>query len=228
MKKLILPLLFAVSSLGAATIPPPKKSSPDAEAPQPPPEPKHEKYKFKKIEPKIEETETPSGITFNLPGIIGLQEGHWKGTDHLLNLTNNIHVAVDIMVGDDVKLPFDEAAIQSQVESTLVKAGFKIDGLTRPGEPPLPYLHFLVMVQKCDQSVAAYIQARLFEKVKLDRVQLPVEVAFQAITWEDENLLIIEGSQLQKDLFDQLDEMAGYFVQRYNFFEKETARLKAR
>lgn len=230
MKKFVFPFLIIASSLGAAVLSPPKATTPPppVEQPVPQPEVKHEKYKFKKIEHVVKETEVPTGVAFNLPGIIGIQEGTWRGTDHLLNLTNNIFVAVDIMQGDNVKVPFDEDEVKAHVETVLMKAGVKTDALTRPGEPPIPYLHFLIMVQKCGEDTAAFIQARLFEKVKLDRVALPGEVFFQGITWEDENLLIIESSQVHKDIFSQLDEMAGYFIQRYNFFEKETTRMKTR
>jgi hypothetical protein len=229
-KKLVLPLLFAASTLSAATLAPPSKAPP---SPQPPAGPVLEEkkaakpYKMEKIV-QTEEVVLPTSVAFNLPGIIGIQDGVWRGTDHLLNLTNNIAVQVDIMTGDDIKLPFDEQDVKRAVEDALTVAGIKPNVRGQPGSPPLPYLHFLIMAQKCNEEVAVYIQARLFEKVRLERVALPGEVVFQAITWEDENLLVIEATQVKTDVFAQLNEMSSYFIQRYNFFEKETNRIKAK
>jgi hypothetical protein len=206
-------------------MPPPKQPAPT----QPPPGPVIEEkkpHKIEKMHRQEEEAAAPSSVAFNLPGIIGVQEGSWRGTDHLLNLTNNIPIEVDIMVGEDIKLPFTESDVREHIAKTLVAAGIKSDG--HGSGSPLPYLHFLIMAQKCNEEVAVFIQARLFEKVKLERVALSNEVHFQAITWEDENLLVVGTSHLKKDVFTQIDEMGGYFVQRYNFFEKETNRMKSK
>lgn len=170
----------------------------------------------------------PVSVSFTLPGIIGIQEGQWRGTDHLLNLTNNIFVSADIMASKDVKLPFSEQVLIDRVTAKFIQAGLHPEGATHGGQPPLPYLHFVIMVQPCGDEFAAFIQARLFEKVKLDRVVLPPEVVFQAITWEDENFIIMSYSQLQDEVFKQMDEMTEYFVSRFNFFEKETFRLQGK
>lgn len=169
---------------------------------------------------------SPLDVSFTLPGIIGLQGGQWKGTDHLLNLKNNIAVSADIMASKDVQAPFTEEAIKERLTALFIKAGLNPEAPTSSGMPPLPYLHFVIMLQPCGEEYGAFIQARLFEKVKLDRVVLPNEVVFQAITWEDENFIVMGKDDLRAEVFKQVDEMAEYFISRYNFFEKETFRMQ--
>lgn len=183
-----------------------------------------------KIKGEEETTATPKTVSFNLPGIIGLEDGKWRGMDHLLNLSNEIYVEANIMSSKDVHLTFNEQDVVSHVTAKLIKAGLNSNKTPpiKPNDAPLPYLNVLIMIQNCGEENGAFIQIRLFEKANLDRVALPKEIFFQAITWEDENFLVMETSQLQKDVFDQIDDMIGYFVERYNFFEKEAMRMKSK
>ena len=169
---------------------------------------------------------TPTKVSFTLPGIIGLQEGQWRGIDHLLNLQNEIHISVDIMGGEEFKAPFSEEEIRSLVSRKFVKAGLKPNAPTSWATPPLPYLHFVIMVQRCGDEYASFVQTRLFEDVKLARVSLPREVNFQAITWEDDNFLVMNFSKLREEVFNQINEMVDYFIERYSYFEKEEMRIR--
>ncbi len=168
----------------------------------------------------------PSKVSFTLPGIIGLQEGYWRGIDHLLNLSSDIYISVDIVGGEKIQPPFSEEEIKSFVSKKFLSSGLTPNAPASWEKPPLPYLHFVIMIQRCGDEYASFVQARLFEDVKLPRVSLPREVNFQAITWEDDNFLIMQYSSLREEVFNQIGEMTDYFIQRYEYFEKQEMRMR--
>lgn len=170
----------------------------------------------------------PIRVTFTIPGIIGLKEGQWRGTDHLLNLTDNIRIAADVYASSGVNLPFTAENLEELATNLFVKSALKPSEPSEYGKPPLPYMHFLVMVHRAENEYAVFIQARLFEKVKLSRVALPKEVTFQAITWEDEKFLMVPPNRLKPEVYDQVQEMTKGFIARYNFFEKQENRIRGR
>lgn len=223
MKRWILLSFFCLAQFSMeATKPTPFPPPPVPAQPAPktrPPKPIKEK-------PVEEEIVVPTTVSFTIPGIIGLEGGQWKGLDHLLNLTNNIQISADILAGTDIAAPFTEEEIRTRVAAAFNKAGLKTGSAASSGGAPLPYINFVVMLQRCGDEYAAFIQARLFEKVKLDRVVLPDEVSFQAITWEDSNLIVMEQSQVKSEVLNQIGDMTDYFIARYNFFEKETMRMR--
>lgn len=169
----------------------------------------------------------PPTLSYTLPGIIGLREGEWVGHDHLLNLTSDLQVNADIVKPQNLDVPFTLEEIKEEVLAIFRKEGFvKISGMEQP-QTPLPYFNMLVMIQKIPGGFAATIQGRLFEEVNIKRVALPQEVLFQAITWEKESMIVSSTESFKSDLLANVDEIAKLFIERYNYFERQEAKLRS-
>lgn len=223
MKQLILTLIFLAAPLSA--LPPPPSSKPpevNSEAPVTKVRPSTEIKKSS----ETEKAPAPTKVTFTVPGIVGMKEGQWRGSDHLLNLTDKIRVTADVYASKEVKLPFTAQNLEELVTNLFVKSSLKPNEPGEYGKPPLPYFHILVMVHRASTEYAVFIQLRLFEEVRLARVTLPKEVAFQAITWEDEDFLMISPNRLKAEVYQQVQQITTDFIARYNFFEKQENRMR--
>lgn len=167
----------------------------------------------------------PPNLSYTLPGIVGQSGAEWIGSDHLLNLTPNIHVNVDVIKPASLEIDFTSDELRGAVLETFEKRGFDSSFAQEEPGPPLPYFNILVMVQKIAGGYAATVQGRLFEAVTLKRVVLPDEITFQAITWEKENLLIVPKDKLKSEVLNTTDEIATIFLDRFEFFEKQKSRM---
>lgn len=168
----------------------------------------------------------PPSISYTLPGIVGSGGAGWVGSDHLLNLTNKLYVNVDIIKSDDVQLPFSQEEARAIILGALEKADMETSFVQDEPGPPLPYFNLLLMIQKIEGGYAVSIQGRLFEAVTIKRVILPESITFQAITWEKQNLIITPSQQFRAEVFKSIQEVAGIFVSRVEYFDKQKKKLK--
>lgn len=169
---------------------------------------------------------SPPAISYTIPGIIGKGGGGWIGSDHLLNLTQDIPVIVEIIKPDDLEIAFTADELREKVLNEFYKEGYDINFTPDDTKPPLPYFDILIMLQKIEGGYVASIEGRLFESVTLKRVILPDEVAFQAITWEKQNLIITPTDQLTEQVTKSTTDIAKIFLSRSKFFERQKEKLQ--
>ncbi len=158
---------------------------------------------------------------FAEPGIVTVNENGAVGTDHLYNVPANIPVIVEIVKSDNITLGVTDGQIQSIVESYFQKSG--IQPQAKPG-PPFPFFQVLVMVLPTSDGMSAYCSGRLFESVTLNRVILPPEVYFQAITWETQTMVSSSKEDIDKQIQSVCIEMTEKFLSRYTFYKTVSPR----
>jgi hypothetical protein len=163
---------------------------------------------------------------FPHPGVVFLQGGKYAGDDHLYNLTNNIGVYIEIEKSKDVKIDIDKKKIKELI-GFIFKKTILIPNV-KDEKPPFPYFHLLIMVAPIgDKGYAFYCSGRLFESIKLDRIDMDKNMQFQAITWEKQILLVVPADKLKDELYTAVREITTNFVERYRHFEDIKLRKTA-
>lgn len=156
---------------------------------------------------------------YTFPGIVGQRKGEWVGSDHLFNLTNRISIAVDIEVAGEIDLPITKEEIIERAERIFANYGIVAKAEPEEGKPALPMFHLLIMAHSVPEGVAFSIDARLFEEVDLERIELGRAVTMQAITWDRQSINIASTNVLKNKLDQGIDEMIKGFAERFQFFE---------
>lgn len=152
---------------------------------------------------------------FPHPGIIKYREGKWVGSEHLFHLKENFYVTLEVVNPDNIA--FSQDALKKEIVEEL-KKGKIIPQTEFNSVPPLPRLHFLFIIQSLTESHAVvYFSSRLFETIE-GRVILPKGTSFQAITWENEGLSVIERFNIEASLFSSTDKLVKSFVDQYRHF----------
>ena len=154
------------------------------------------------------------------PGIVGLIENEWVGSDHLLNVSGSIGVAVEILAPEGAEIDVTEQMLKSRIEEAFLKANIKTTAESGENEPPLPFFHMLIMIYPIEKGYVAYCDGRLFEEIKTERIELPVNTILQAIIWERQNLIIIPANGLLDQIGKSVDEITTAFIERYQFFDR--------
>ena len=175
-----------------------------------------------RIQPLIPSAE--GGVPFTLPGIVGLKDGHWVGSDNLYNLKPDISIYVELVLPENKKFDINEDQIKSSVQEIFSKAGINPTALHEPGDPSLPLFHVLLLVNSVDEYLIASCACRLFESVTIKRVILEQGITFQAITWEKQDLIIAS----KKDFYPLIDktiaDFSAEFVERFQYFQNLKSR----
>jgi hypothetical protein len=154
------------------------------------------------------------------PGILVFLNGGWEGSDHLLNLTNNIGVYVTILKPESEALEVTDLQIQKEVEAIFANANIKPQTLAPQGKPPLPAFQIEIFVYPIERGYAASCQGRLFESVILERFKMDPNMAFQAITWEKQHLIVSPKEQFAEQLVKTVQDIVTTFIERFQAYEK--------
>ena len=117
-------------------------------------------------------------------------------------------------------LDFSSDQIKKEVESILSGVNINPNILVASDAPPLPLFEIEIFIYPIDKGFAASCQGRLFESVKLDRFNMDPNMAFQAITWEKQNLVISPKSLFQEQLTNIAKEITSSFAERYRIYEQ--------
>lgn len=157
--------------------------------------------------------------TFTQPGILSYQGGQWVGGDHLFNLSSNIPVVVDLVKSDKLQLDLTQEMLQKRLEAAFIKQGISVN-VEATGRPPLPFFNLFVMVVPLGDGVTAYCSGRLFELVDNSRANLARGVFWQAITWEDQQLIVASPEQIISEITSTVDAIGASFLDSYNTFQR--------
>lgn len=154
------------------------------------------------------------------PGILVNIGGRWEGSDHLLNISSNIGVYVSIIKPESEVLEITEIHLKKEVENIFTLTNIKPQILVTAGKPPLPVFEIEIFVYPIERGYVACCAGRLFESVTLERFKMNPNMAFQAITWEKQNLIVSPAEQFASQLTKTVQDIAKTFAERYQAYER--------
>jgi len=212
------PLLISADTKGLPGQPSSSINTPSAN-PFPSEAPKKEKPLPHPKRPLPEVSTPVAGVPFTLPGIVGIRNGRWAGSDNLYNVRPEISIYVEVVLPEKSNIILDEGVINSRIQQIFSKVGISPAALHEIGEPPMPLFHVLIFVDSIEQFNVASCACRLFESVKLNRMQLEPGIIFQAITWEKQELITSTKKEFNDVLNKTVDDLANTFVERFQYFQ---------
>lgn len=155
---------------------------------------------------------TQTGDWFHFPGAVAARDGRWAGADNLLNISKSIPIQVNFIEAEHVEVAFTAEKLQTAIAEIFEKGGISP---VSNASPPLPFFNLVVLIFPTANGLAAACQGRLFEKVNLERVHFREEI-FQAITWEQTNLVFGPTADFERMLTATVQAIANNFVNRLN------------
>lgn len=153
------------------------------------------------------------------PGILVNRAGTWEGSDHLLNLSSNIGVYAKLLKPEGEALDITEQQIQKEVASIFTNFSISPNILIPEWKPPLPIFQIEILLYPIEKGYVACCEGRLFESVNLERFKLDPNMAFQAITWEKQTLIVGPKKQFSEQLMNSVREIAEDFGDRFRAYE---------
>lgn len=162
----------------------------------------------------------PQHADYLHPGILVYLNGKWEGSDHLLNIASNIGVYVTIVKPEEEILNVTQEQLQKEVVKIFDRANIKPLTLAAQGKPPLPAFEIEIFLYPIEKGYAACCDGRLFESVTPDRFKMASNMAFQAITWEKQSLIVGPKSTFGEQLSKNVQEIAEAFVERFQAYER--------
>lgn len=163
---------------------------------------------------------SPQQANYLHPGILVYLNGKWEGSDHLLNISSNIGVYISLVKPEAEILDITEAQLQKEVEAIFAQANIRPQTLSTQGKPPLPAFEIELFVYPIERGYVACCQGRLFESVTLDRFKMDPNMAFQAITWEKQHLIVTPKAQFQEQVIKIVQDITSVFAERYQAYER--------
>lgn len=209
-------LLTSATTLMAFTTPPPSTtstkptSSKPIEAPPPKKDTAPQPYRH------LQKPELPPMLKpFGMPGVIGLQNGKWEGTDYLGYLSNNIGISVEITKAENVPNVIGEDVVAKRASDIFAKENIVPSSTVTEG-PPLPFFHILMLIYPIEKDRYAIVgSGRLFEQIQVIRKEFIPGGFWQGITWENQDIAIASGAQLDAQIQAVADKLATSFASRY-------------
>ena len=163
--------------------------------------------------------------TYFHPGSLVLEGGKWVGSDNLLNLTNQVGVYVEIVKPKEDKLNLSEEAIKNKVSAIFAAGGLTPSIMGTADQAPLPFFQIKIFLYPIERGYVASCEARLFESILLKRFDLDLGMAYQAITWNRQSLIVAPDAQAIQQIDQQVTEIANSFVEIFRFFDKRKSGL---
>lgn len=165
-----------------------------------------------------------SGELFNHPGVVSVKDGRWVGLDNFVNISKSMAIQVNIIKPEGLTLSFDSSTLEDRVLTIFEPAGITRISQGEDGKPPLPFFNIVIVVYPYREGFASACVTRLFEEVRLNRVNLDRGETFQAITWEQTSLAVASKADFEKLLFNTIDGIANNFVKRLASYQNPAPR----
>lgn len=156
---------------------------------------------------------------FVFPGVIQWEDDEWKGSDNFVNLSQETRVQANVLMPEKLKLAVNPASMEKIAWELLSKAKFLTMEEELSAKPPLPFLRLNVMIYPVQSGFAGVVNVALFEEVKLDRVQLDKDYVFQAITWEQSQLIVAPEKDFLKELEETVKNIISDFIKRASAYQ---------
>lgn len=158
--------------------------------------------------------------TYLFPGLVKFSNNQWVGSDYLYNLPPTIGVAVELVVPSEISSTYLKEDIRAQVEGILSSYGITPFAQAFGDLPPLPFFHVIVFAVPVKNSYVLNVAGRLFEEVKLARLNYQLPGTWQAITWEKQELVVSAKGHVLDRLRMTIKDIAGLFASRFNHFNR--------
>lgn len=216
---LLLALEGGLNAQGSSSIP---SGSPMQSMPllQPPREPERARP-AESYRPRLAPVQPISRLhTYFYPGILVSRNGQWEGSDHLLNISNQIGIYVEIIRPETDKLEISKEQIYKKVETVFNQAGIATTTLGPPDQPALPAFQVKIFLFPIDRGYAAYCEGRLFESVDVKRFILDPGMAFQAVTWQRQSLIVAPTDKIIEQIDNQVMTIAQSFAELFQIYER--------
>ncbi len=157
---------------------------------------------------------------FGMPGVIGIVNDRWVNSDYLGFLEANFPITVELVLGKNIP-HIDSANVENALADVLKSDNITMDADQTNG-PTLPFLHLLIMVYPVDKNTYAIFAAlRLFESVTVNRLKFQPAGYWQAVTWENQDMIIASSDQLQAQIKALATKLGTSFIKRYDEYNKE-------
>lgn len=178
------------------------------------------------LNPIFGENGFPGGVpalpTYFYPGLVRYSAVHqWVGSDYLYELPQNISVIVEIVVPPEFPFQIDTDAIRGNIESLFSASGIIPTSLSIGDLAPLPFFHLIIYALPLKDSFVFSMSGRLFEQVKLDRLDYRLPGTWQAITWEKQELVMTPQSQFAVQLNETAKNIVDAFTDRVLYFRHQ-------
>jgi hypothetical protein len=160
----------------------------------------------------------PVVATYLHPGILVFHDGQWQGSDHLLNLANNIGIYVTIIKPENADLKVNQEQVTKVVADVFNQVNIKPQTLAAPGQPPLPAFEIQILAYPIEKGFTVAIDGRLFESVQPLRFHLDQGMAFQAVTWEKKSLQVGPESTINEQILKSVQDIAIEFADRFKAY----------
>jgi len=162
---------------------------------------------------------------FEMPGVIGFQNGNWQGRDYLGYVSNNIGIDVEVLAGDRANEVPNSPTLEARVSKIFENEQIIPHAEITEG-PPLPFFHLLILAYPIENDRYVIFGAgRLFEQVQVMRKRFIPSGYWQAITWEDQDVLSANASNLNDQINALVDKLATAFVKRYRAYNSNENAL---
>jgi hypothetical protein len=158
---------------------------------------------------------------FGMPGVIGLHNGKWEGTDYLGHVAKHISVDVEVLKGDKTPVNVDTSSLDNAISTLLKNNGFVPKADVTEG-PPLPFLHVLVIIYPVEKDkFVVFTTTRLFEQIQVIRKDFKPAGYWQGITWENQDIILTNFEQLPTQIKTSAEALIKAFIDRYQLYNKE-------
>lgn len=168
------------------------------------------------IHPAEQTPPEPTSELFPYPGVVIAKGGSWQGGDHLINLSKEIAIQVNIVKPEESALLLEKTGLEKIVMESF--SGVGISRLTQgeEGKPPLPFFSLFILAYPTPGGYAAVCMGRLFEEITLKRISLDRGSTFQAVTWEQVNLIVGPKEGFEKQVEATINAIATNFTSRFS------------
>ena len=165
------------------------------------------------------ETSSEGKVAFHTrPGLVSYKGGKWVGNEYLLGLSEGIRIVVEIIKPERVNLGITSERLRARAEMKVREVGVDPLPKSSPRVSVLPFLHILVLIYPVEEGYAASCNVRLFENVELPRVSMKQAALWQAITWEQQTLLVFPEKVVGKRIEQSVTDILEAFTKRYAFY----------
>lgn len=172
------------------------------------------------LPPPVYSKPVPVVASYLHPGIIVDRDNGWQGSDHLLNLTNNIGIYASIIKPENANLTVTDQQIMKVVADVFAQVNIRPQTLAAEGQPPLPAFEIQLLAYPIEKGYAIAIDGRLFESVELNRFHLDPGMAYQAVTWEKKTLQVGPTTTIDEQILKSVQGIALEFAERYKAYEE--------
>lgn len=160
----------------------------------------------------------PGSAPYIYPGVMVEKNGIWNGYDNLLYVGNQFSIDVNVIGPEGYDFPVAEEILYNRLSSILGSVGITSQRAKGFQKPQLPMFSLVILTYPLEQGNTAYIGGRLIEEVTLKRLPLDKEALYQAITWEQKNLIVSDKGKFIDTVVQTVDQIVKSFADRYSFF----------